>query len=104
MQAIKTIQGHLGGSLEIYDNKVVIKKRGLAGIASKGANDKDIWMKSITGIQIKKPNILQNGNFSILSSGENANKTKDENTIIFLKKSLSEFEEAKALIESLANK
>lgn len=104
MQTLKTVTGHMGGSIEIFDNKVVIKKTGLAGIASKGNNNKEIWMKAITGVQITKPNIFQNGKFTVNSSGENGNVVRNENTVVFTKKDLADFEAAKDLIEQLANK
>lgn len=104
MELLKTVTGYLGGTLEIYEKKVVIKKTGIAGLASgMGKNGKEIYMKSITGIQIKNPTIFTNGKFSINSTGENSNKVRDENTVIFLKKHSKEFETAKQLIEQLAN-
>jgi hypothetical protein len=105
MDSILTVQGHIGASILIYENKVVVSKKGLAGFASGGSkNDKEIWMKSITGIQIKNPSFISNGEFSIVTTGNDNKTTRDENTVTFLKKQLPEFIKAKELIEQLANK
>lgn len=98
------IEAYGGGILEIYPNKVVIKKKGLAAMASKGANEHEIYIKSITGVNLKLPTWIANGRFEVMQSGQDIRKVRDENVVVFLKKQLPDFQKAKSLIEELVNK
>jgi len=80
----------IGGQLELYPNRVRIRRKGLVALGTHGlAGDKDIPISSISAIQVKKAGMATNGyiQFSILG-GREAKRgllqaTKDENSIMF---------------------
>lgn len=82
-----------GGQVELWANKVTIKHSGLLGKMTKGlTGDKDIYLSSITGIQLKRPTMITNGYIQFAFQGSQEGKggifssTKDENTVLFSSK------------------
>lgn len=79
------------GQIELYENKIIIKRKGFAR-ATRGftLGDKEIYLSSITGIQVKKPGV-RDGYIQFLVSGSQEVKgkgmkkaAKDENTVLFM--------------------
>ncbi|ECJ9746360.1 DUF4429 domain-containing protein [Listeria monocytogenes] len=70
--------------------------------------DKTIYIRNISGIQLKKPG-MTNGYIQFTISGGNENKggvfsaTQDENTIMFSKKNYNDMVKFKELIEEKIN-
>ena len=98
----------MNGQLHVYDNKVVISRKGFVGFVQHNAKGcKDIYIKNITGIQFKKASSLMRGYIQIVFSGSSESKgstsdlIKDENAIIFKKRDNAEFEKAKQTIETI---
>jgi hypothetical protein len=89
--------------VEVSPMKVTIKhKKG----TYHSRKEKDIQIKSITGIQMKEPGTILAGHMQIIFSGSGESKgrssfdaAKDENTIMFRKKDYPEFQRCKQLIE-----
>jgi Short C-terminal domain len=89
MSAIFEAKGH-SGTVVVHPNKVVLKYRRFLG---SGKGEKEIRIKSITGIQIKKPGLMS-GFIQFAFSGSSEQKgrsvfdaAKDENTIMIANKS-----------------
>ena len=98
------------GSLEVYENKIIIKRKGVLAFMTQGLKgDKEIYIKNISSIQIKKANFLINGyiQFSFLggkeAKGSLFEATSDENTIMFTNNQQGDFERAKVKIEEILN-
>jgi len=79
----------VNGQLEVYDDKVIISRKGVMGFISQGlAGDKTIPMHAIQSIQFKEGNVLTNGfiQFAVLGGRERQGgvftATQDENTIM----------------------
>ncbi|OHX39199.1 SHOCT domain-containing protein [Cytobacillus oceanisediminis] len=96
----------VNGQLELTGNKIIIKRKGMMAKMSQGLKgDKEILIKQISSIQIKKAGALTNGYIQFSFSGGKENKgglfdaTKDENTIMFNKKQMPDFEKLKLAIE-----
>ena len=100
----------VNGQLYLYSNKVVISRKGIRAFATQGLRgDKEIYIKNISSIQLKKPSALTNGfiQFSFLGGtehkggflGVSQGVTRDESTILFTKKQQKDFEEIKDMIE-----
>ncbi|AND39563.1 SHOCT domain-containing protein [Cytobacillus oceanisediminis] len=96
------------GTLTVTPSKVILK---FGRIFGGGKGEKEIRIKSITGIQVKKPGLTV-GFIQFAFSGSSEQKgrkmtdvVKDENTITFdTKKQYEEFLKAKELIESYQDK
>jgi len=81
------------GDLELYEDKVTIRRSGVTAFVLGG--DKDILLSQVTSIQYKKPGIFTNGHIQFL--GVNGNDA--QNTIIFTAKEQPAFEKIKQAIE-----
>ncbi|MET7253429.1 SHOCT domain-containing protein [Dyadobacter fermentans] len=95
-----------GATLQVYENKIVIKRHGLNSFLIHGSKgDKEIFIKNITAIQMKKPGFTS-GFIQFSLSGEKASKggafdaAKDENSIMLTSEHYNNFLRAKELIES----
>lgn len=95
-------KGHTG-TVVVTPKKVILKYKKVIG-AAKG--EKEIRLKSITGIQVKKPGGITNGYIQFSFSGSSDQKgrsvfdaVKDENTIMITKKQYDDFVKCKELIE-----
>lgn len=84
----------VNGQLELYKDKVIIKRRGILAKLSQGftKGDKTIYLRQITGIDFKPGGNLVNGYIQFtLPGGKEKGKgaleaTQDENSIMFSKK------------------
>ena len=99
----------VNGQLELYPNKVVIKRKGALAKMTQGffKGDKEIYIKQISGIQVKMGTGLTNGYIQFTLSGGNESTkgllkaTQDENTVMFSKKENETVEQIKFKIEEL---
>lgn len=96
----------VGGSIELYDHKVVIRRKGVMAFMTHGlAGDKEILVAQISSIQLKKANFLTNGyiQFAFLGGQETKNgiwdATQDENTVMFKQNQQDAVEAIKSAIE-----
>jgi hypothetical protein len=103
-----TLKG-VNGQLELYNDKVVIKRKGALAKLTQGffKGDKIIYIRQITGMQIKLGTALTNGYIQFTVPGGIESKkgildaTKDENTVMFAKKQNELVMQIKARVESL---
>lgn len=79
----------VNGQLTVYEDKVVIGRKGLLGFATQGlAGNKTIPMSAIQSVQFKAGGLLTNGfiQFAVLGGKEARggvwNATQDENTVM----------------------
>ncbi|CAM4019446.1 DUF4429 domain-containing protein [Mesobacillus zeae] len=97
----------VNGQLELVGNKIIIKRKGMLAKMTQGLKgDKEIQIKQISSMQIKKAGALTNGYIQFTFSGGKENKgglfdaTKDENTIMFNKKQMPDFLTLKEAVEA----
>ncbi|EKO1912189.1 SHOCT domain-containing protein [Clostridium botulinum] len=84
----------VNGQLELYEDKVIIKRKGILAKLSQGftKGDKTIYLRQIAGIDLKPGGNLVNGYIQFTLPGGNEKTkgafeaTQDENSIMFLKK------------------
>lgn len=110
MNTLLTVKGQ-NGQLTIYENKITISRKGLVAFSQHGMKgEKDIYIKNITGVQLKTASTLFHGFIQFSFSGSSESKGGiqaariDENSIIITKSQNSFFIEAKAMIEGLMDK
>lgn len=106
MSLVFEIEGE-GANLEIYEDKVVIKRKGILSAATMRA-DKTIYISAIGSINLKNPGMISGGilNFGTGNSNETINLIGsgvftqfDDNSFIYLKKSHQAVLKAKEYIE-----
>jgi len=109
MNLLISVKGH-NGALEVYENKIIIKRKGVLAFMTQGLKgDKEIYIRNISSVQIKRANMITNGyiQFSFLggkeAKGSLLEATSDENTIMFTKNQQNDFERAKNKIEEILN-
>lgn len=108
MDAILILKG-VNGQLELYNDKVIIKRKGVLAKMTQGffKGDKTLYLKQITGIQVKQGGLVTNGyiQFTVPGGIENrkglSDATKDENTVMFNKKYNELVQKMKDKIEEL---
>jgi len=108
MDAILILNG-VNGQLELYTDKVIIKRKGALAKMTQGffKGEKTIYLKQITGIQIKWAGTFINGYIQFTVPGGIENKkgimdaTKDENTVVFAKKNNELVNNIKEKIEEI---
>lgn len=94
-----------------FDGKTVtITREGLVARATHGRSDKMLALRQISAIQLKPVSLLTTGYIQFTVPGEMSNNkgkgartfdaTKDENSIVFLKKQQPEFEAIRTAIQS----
>jgi len=96
----------VNGQIDLYQDKIIIKRKGALAKMSQGffKGEKTIYIKQITGIQLKLGGALTNGYFQFTVPGGIESKTgifdatKDENSVMFTFKQNSA---AKALKEKI---
>lgn len=101
----------VNGQLELYADKVIIKRKGFLSKMTQGLfkGDKTIYLSQITGIQLKLGTAFTNGYFQITIPGGVESKkgiidaTQDENTVMFAKKDNELAKRMEAKIEELLN-
>ncbi|MFD0825809.1 DUF4429 domain-containing protein [Neobacillus sp. M.A.Huq-85] len=96
----------VNGQLELKENKIVIKRKGMLAKMSQGLKgDKEILIKQISSIQFKNAGTFTNGYIQFAFSGGKETKgglvdaTQDENTVMFNKKQAGDFEKFKVAVE-----
>lgn len=83
----------VNGQLYLYANRVVIKRKGVLAKMTQGffKGEKEIFLDQISGVQIKRGNLITNGYMQFTLAGGNENTkgildaTQDENTVMFSK-------------------
>lgn len=108
MPVLMTLNG-VNGQLELHEDKVVIKRKGLLAKMSQGLfkGDKSIYLKQISGIQVKHGTSITNGYIQFtISGGSESTKglvsaSRDENSVLFRKKDNETVDKIKAKIEEL---
>ncbi|WP_260452071.1 DUF4429 domain-containing protein [Listeria booriae] len=96
-------------TLSLINDSINISRKGIMNFANHGLKgDKTIYIRNISGIQLKKPG-MTNGYIQFTLSGGNESKggvfsaTQDENTVMFSKKYYNDVVEFKTLIEQKIN-
>lgn len=104
---VKEVKG-LNGTIEVYANYLIIKRKGAMAFLTQGVKgDKQIPFKNLTSIQFKEATSLVNGyiQFGVLggmeSRGGIMDAGKDENTVMFMKKDLGGFVELRQMLEKV---
>lgn len=108
MDILLTLKG-INGQLDLYNDKVIVKRKGALAKMTQGffKGDKTIYIKQITGIQVKMGATFINGYIQFTVPGGIESKkgitdaTRDENTVIFNKKNNDTVIQIKAKIEEL---
>jgi len=103
---VKLLKG-VNGQIEVFPDRVVIKRKGALAKLTQGffKGDKTIYVRQITGIQVKRGGLATNGYIQFsLGGGLESTKgildaTQDENTVMFKRKHNKLVEEIKAYIE-----
>lgn len=111
MEKLSELKG-VNGILELYENKIVIKRKGITAKMTQGffKGDKTIYLKQITGIEVKPGGLLLSGYIQFTIPGGNEAKKgivqaqNDENTLMFAKKNNELVYEIKNKIEELIYK
>lgn len=97
-----------GGQIAFDGQYVIITREGFLGRATHGRGEKRLHITSITSVQWKPPGALVNGFIQLSLSGSDRqaakghrtlDATKDENSVVFTKKQLPEFEQLRAALE-----
>lgn len=112
MQEVLFKLNGVNGQLEVYDNKVIIKRKGALSKLTQGffKGDKEILISKISAIQVKLGTVWTNGYIQLTLSGGNENTkglldaTQDENTVMFNKKCNDEVIKIKEGIYALIDK
>ena len=106
IQAISIAKGR-NGSIELYQDKVTIKRKGALAFLTQGLKgDKDIRLTQVSAVQFKNAGIMTSGYLQLTVTGGNESRgglfagVNDENTVMFLKKNQPEFIKIKKDIES----
>ena len=101
---IMRVEGH-NGQIELYKNKIVIKRKGVMSKLTQGfKGDKEIMLKRISSIQLKEAGMITSGYIQFAFSGGKENTdglmdaTKDENSVMFTKKQQADFKKLKNAI------
>ena len=97
----------VNGQIELYSNKVCIRRKGVLGFLTQGLKgDKNIMISSITSVQFKKAGMLINGYIQFAFMGGKEAKgglfqgTQDENTVMFNTKQQPLFEQIRDAVEN----
>lgn len=97
----------VNGQVVVDDNWVTIKRKGAMAMLSQGIKgDKRIPISNIISVQFKNANAMVNGYIQFATaSGESARgltqATADENTVMFRKNQMADFEKLRDHLESL---
>jgi hypothetical protein len=97
----------VNGQIVVDDNWVTIKRKGAMAMLTQGIKgDKKIPITNIISVQFKNANSLVNGYIQFATaSGEGSHginqATADENTVMFKKNQMSDFENLRDHIEGL---
>lgn len=100
--------GKNGGTVELLEHFIVIRRQGILSALNQGLKgEKRIPFASVTSVQFKEPGITTGYiQFGVLGGRESRggvlDATQDENTVLFLKKSASDFRELRDIVERRA--
>jgi len=108
---LEVLEG-VNGQVELYDDKVIIKRKGALAKITQGftKGDKTIYLRQVTGIQLKLGGNLVNGYIQFTVPGGNEKSkgafeaTQDENSVMFKKSSNDIAISMKNKIEELQRK
>ncbi len=96
------------GQIELSGNRIKISRKGAMGFLTQGfKGDKEILIAQISSIQLKEPNMLSRGFIQFAFIGGRESKgglyasVRDENSVLFDKKSHPTFEELKRRIDAI---
>lgn len=96
------------GKVELYDSKIVIKRKGLlTKVTHMGTGEKEIRINDITGIQFKDPSLATVGYIQFGQSGYSEDDggtfsaASDENSVTFKRGQADEFEQLRERINQL---
>ena len=102
------VKGH-NGTVDFDGDFVTIKRTGFLARASIGKGEKRIPLSSITAVQWKPAGPMMNGFISFTLGGGNETRSrfgsqtsdavKDENSVIFIKKQMPDFEALRSQVE-----
>ena len=109
MNSLLFVLKGVNGQLELYEDKVIIKRKGVLAKITQGffKGDKSLYLTQISGIQIKAGTSITNGYIQFTLSGGNENTrgamsaTHDENTVMYTKKNNELVKKIKLKIEEL---
>jgi Domain of unknown function (DUF4429) len=94
------------GSVELFDNHIVIRRKGFANVLTQGIQgDKSIPLSSITAVQFRPVGSLMAGliQFTLLGGrefrGGMLEATKDENAVLFIKEQEPVFVELQKVVQ-----
>ena len=106
-KGLMTAKG-VGGRLELLQDRVRIRRKGLLGFMVHGLKgDKDILLSKIGSIQFRKPGLFSNGYIQFSLAGGNEAKggifdaVSDENTVMFKARQQQAFIDIKEAIEKI---
>lgn len=97
--------GQNGGTVELLDDVLVIRRKGLTSLLNHGLKgDKRIPYESITSVQFKEAGFTTGYiQFGVAGGKESragvSAAVKDENTVLFIKKTAPTFRELRDLVE-----
>ncbi len=107
MSNLKISARGVNGQIELYANKVCIRRKGVLGFLTQGLKgDKIIMIPTISSIQFKKAGMLTNGYIQFAFMGGQEAKggifqgTQDENTVMFTTKQQPLFEQIRDAMEN----
>ena len=95
----------INGAIVFLGNKIIIERKGVLSLLTQGLKgNKEILVKQISAIRLKKSGLTSGYiQFSFLGGQETHggvfDATRDENTVMFIKKQEPNFEKIKELIE-----
>ena len=100
--------GRNGGTVELLENVLVIRRKGVASFLTQGLKgEKRIPYSSISSVQFKEAGFttgyIQFGIAGGIESGRGVwDATKDENTVLFIKEASAEFHRLRDIVEDRA--
>jgi len=102
----------INGQLELYEDKIIIKRKGALSKMTQGffKGDKTIYINQITGIQVKPGTLWTNGYIQITVPGGIESKKglldaiQDENSVMFTGKNNELVNQIKSKIEELMSR
>jgi len=99
----------LNGFVSFDGQFITISRKGFLAVASFGKSEKRIPVSSITAVQFKPPSTITNGFMQFTIPGgveqksifgqQGINAARDENTVVFLKKSLPDMQSIRDAVE-----
>lgn len=98
----------VNGQIELYGNKICIRRKGMLSFLTQGLKgDKNIMISTISSIQFKNAGMMTNGYIQFAFMGGKEAKgglfqgSQDENTVMFNKKQQPGFEQIRDKVEKM---